>query len=119
MYRISEVSELLGISIPTIRYYEKLGLIDTPIKDSRGYRKYDENIIEYLRFIINLKETDMSLVLIKKYVEAYKNMDQNTCFIILKDHAEKIQLELEKRQQILKKVQYKIAHFSELKGGGK
>ncbi|WP_078380558.1 MerR family transcriptional regulator [Sutcliffiella halmapala] len=119
MYRISEVSDQLGISIPTIRYYEKIGLIDTPIKDRNGYRKYDEDIIQYLRFIINLKETDMSLEMIKKYVDAYKNKDHHTCFIILKDHAEKMQLEIEKRQQILGKVQYKIAHFSELKGGGK
>lgn len=119
IYRISEVSELLGLSIPTIRYYEKLGLIDTPSKDSRGYRKYDESIIQYLRFIVDLKETDMSLGLIKEYVDAYKNKDHLTCHVILEGHAEKIQIELEKRQQILKKVEYKISHFYELKGGGK
>ena len=38
MYRISEVSKIVGLPIPTIRYYEKLGLIDTPAKGDRATR---------------------------------------------------------------------------------
>ncbi|MEG9295018.1 MerR family transcriptional regulator [Mangrovibacillus sp. Mu-81] len=119
MYRISEVSKLVGLSIPTIRYYEKLGLIDSPTKDARGYKEYNENILQYLSFIVNLKDTDMSLEQIKNYVDAYKINDYPKCKTILRDHAGKIQDELAKRQQILEKVQYKVAHFSDLKGGGK
>lgn len=48
MYRISEVSKLVGLPIPTIRYYEKLGLIETATKDARGYKVYNDKIIQYL-----------------------------------------------------------------------
>lgn len=119
MYQISDVSKLVGLPIPTIRYYEKLGLIDVPEKNERGYKVYDEKIIQYLVFIVNLKDTDMPLDQIKNYVDAYKEHDNQTCYSILQEHAEKMKVELTKRQQILEKVQYKISHFSTLKGGGK
>jgi len=119
MYQISEVAKLVGLSIPTIRYYEKLGLIDSPMKNDRGYKVYDDKIVQYLGFIVNLKDTDMPLEQIKKYVDAYKENDNQQCYSILQEHAAKMKAELAKRQQILEKVQYKISHFSTLKGGGK
>ena len=119
MYQISEVSKLVGLSIPTIRYYEKLGLINTPIKNARGYKEYDEQIIQYLGFIVYLRDTEMPLDQIKTYIDAYKRNDYSTCYSILQGHEKRIELELRKRLQILEKVQYKISHFSNLKGGGK
>lgn len=119
MYQISEVSKLVGLSIPTIRYYEKLGLIEAPEKNDRGYKVYDDKIVQYLGFIVNLKDTDMPLEQIKNYVDAYKQQNNQECYRILQEHAEKMKVELAKRQQILEKVQYKISHFSTLKGGGK
>lgn len=82
MYQISEVSKLVGLSIPTIRYYEKLGLIDPPEKNSRGYKVYDDKMIQYLGFIVNLKDTDMPLEQIKNYVDAYKEKDNQKCYSI-------------------------------------
>lgn len=51
-------------------------------------------------------------------MDSYKNKNFSRCYTILQEHAEKIQFELTKRQQILEKVQYKISHFSNLKRGG-
>ncbi|WP_081478599.1 MerR family DNA-binding transcriptional regulator [Pediococcus claussenii] len=36
----SEVSKLLNISIDTLRYYEKIGIIPTVSRDKNGYRDY-------------------------------------------------------------------------------
>ncbi|QHT59716.1 MerR family transcriptional regulator [Paenibacillus lycopersici] len=118
MYRISEVSERTGLPIPTIRYYEQLGLIDEPAKNARGYKDYDEVTVEYLTFISNLKDTDMPLERIKAYVDAYRAGDYARCHDMLREHAETMELELIKRQRILEKVRYKVTHFSTLKGGG-
>lgn len=118
MYQISEVSKRIGLPIPTIRYYEQLGLIDEPAKNARGYKVYDELTVEYLTFIVNLKDTDMSLEQIKIYVDAYRAKDFTRCHEILREHASKMELELEKRQKILEKVRYKVTHFSKLRGGG-
>ncbi|MCM3714958.1 MerR family transcriptional regulator [Halalkalibacter oceani] len=118
MYQISEVARLVNLPIPTIRYYETLGFIETPAKDARGYKMYRKQDVEYLRFIVHLRDTDMPLEQIKHYVHAYRLDDYSTCYAILQEHEQKMQLELAKRQMILEKIQYKVSHFSKLKGGG-
>jgi DNA-binding transcriptional MerR regulator len=60
MYKISEVAKITGFSIPTLRYYEELG-ISAPAKNKNGYREYSEADIEWLRFIHRLKQTGMPL----------------------------------------------------------
>ena len=75
MYKISEVSEILGFSIPTLRYYEELG-ISAPAKNKSGYREYSEADIEWLRFIQRLKQTGMDLETIKKYSKLRSQGDQ-------------------------------------------
>jgi len=63
---ISEMARLTDISEHTLRYYEKKELICVS-RDDRGRRCYDENEIEWIRFIQRLKETGMLLRDIKKY----------------------------------------------------
>ncbi|MBI4857515.1 MAG: MerR family transcriptional regulator [Acetobacterium woodii] len=63
---ISEMAKLTNISEHTLRYYEKKELIAVS-RDERGRRSYDENEIEWIRFIQRLKETGMLLRDIKKY----------------------------------------------------
>lgn len=65
---ISEMAKLTNISEHTLRYYEKKELL-TVSRDERGRRCYDENEIEWIRFIQRLKETGMLLRDIKKYSE--------------------------------------------------
>lgn len=64
MYKISEVSKMIGFSVPTLRYYEELG-ISAPAKNKSGYREYSEADVEWLRFIHRLKHTGMDLESIK------------------------------------------------------
>ncbi|MBO0454127.1 MerR family transcriptional regulator [Candidatus Enterococcus murrayae] len=75
MYKISEVSKMIGFSIPTLRYYEELG-ISTPAKNKNGYREYSEADIDWLRFIHRLKQTGMDLETIKKYSKLRSQGDQ-------------------------------------------
>lgn len=75
MYKISEVSKMIGFSIPTLRYYEELG-ISTPAKNKSGYREYNDADIEWLRFIYRLKQTGMPLETIKKYSQLRSQGDQ-------------------------------------------
>lgn len=75
MYKISEVSKMIGFSVPTLRYYEELG-ISAPAKNKSGYREYSEADIEWLRFIHRLKQIGMDLESIKKYSQLRSQGDQ-------------------------------------------
>lgn len=65
---IGEISEKTNLPESTLRYYEKKGLIKVA-RDSGGRREYEENDIEWIKFIRRLKETGMLLRDIQKYSE--------------------------------------------------
>lgn len=65
-YYIGEFSKKFGISIDTLRYYEKIGLI-YPERDNINKRVYCDKDIEWLKFIMRLKETNMPIKQIQHY----------------------------------------------------
>ncbi|AJA49180.1 putative transcriptional regulator, MerR family [Clostridium pasteurianum DSM 525 = ATCC 6013] len=67
-YYIGEFSKKVGVSIDTLRYYEKLGLI-YPERDSINKRIYSEKDISWINFIIRLKEINMPINQIQYYSE--------------------------------------------------
>ncbi|WP_240006440.1 MerR family transcriptional regulator [Pseudaquidulcibacter saccharophilus] len=67
--KIGELSKKCGLSIDTLRFYEKIGLLEKPLRDGGGHRVYDPEIMQWLGFLARLKETDMPL---KKQIEYAK-----------------------------------------------
>jgi MerR family mercuric resistance operon transcriptional regulator len=58
---IKTVAKKVGIGIETIRYYQRIGLIEQPEKPLSGYRVYSEDTIARLLFIQRAKELGFSL----------------------------------------------------------
>lgn len=58
---ISDVAAATEFSPPTIRYYERLGLLPEPRRSESGYRLYDDDTIERLRFISRAKRFGLTL----------------------------------------------------------
>lgn len=58
---ISKVASELGINIETVRFYERRGLIDQPIKPEVGYRHYPNDTVNRIRFIKRSQELGFAL----------------------------------------------------------
>jgi Hg(II)-responsive transcriptional regulator len=58
---ISLAAKKAGIGVETIRYYQRIGLIEEPPKPLSGYRVYPEDTVARLRFIQRAKELGFSL----------------------------------------------------------
>lgn len=50
-----------GCNLETIRYYEKIGMMPEPPRSEAGYRVYDSDHVERLRFILRARELGFSL----------------------------------------------------------
>lgn len=75
-YTISELADLFNISTPTLRYYDKIGLLKPNSVDvSNKYRIYNRKDFRKLYLIISLKTLGLSLAEIKDYC-ATKNVEE-------------------------------------------
>jgi MerR family transcriptional regulator, copper efflux regulator len=63
---IGELARIGGVSVETLRFYEKKGLISPPTRRPSGYRDYPASAAAELRFIRNGKELGFSLVEIRE-----------------------------------------------------
>ena len=59
--KIGELARRSGLSAHTIRYYERIGLLPPPDRDSGGQRDYDASILNWIEFLGRLKTTGMPI----------------------------------------------------------
>lgn len=105
-YTIKQVSEKIGLSIYTIRYYTNQGLVPHLKRGPRGERLFDDEAINWLKAIQFFRDNGASLKEIHNYFELCLNpagkLDQRIAFIKkLKRQAEKRQVKVRKQNQIL------------------
>ncbi len=73
MKTIGKLAKELDLSVETIRFYEREGLIQQPQKPLNGYRLYDDSIAKQLHFICKAKTLGFSL----KEISLLMSMDGN------------------------------------------
>ena len=69
MRTVKEISDLTGISVRTLHYYDEIGLLKPTQKSDAGYRLYDDKALETLQQILFFREFDISLKEIKAVME--------------------------------------------------
>ena len=69
MKTVKDVSEITGVSIRTLRYYDEIGLLKPTELTEAGYRLYDNKALEKLQEIMFFRELDIPLIDIKKIME--------------------------------------------------
>lgn len=65
-YSIGEFAGIIGIPTSTLRYYEKEGLLK-PDRDKNNLRVFTEAEVGWVRFLLHLKGTGMSMAELKQY----------------------------------------------------
>ncbi|WP_159589607.1 MerR family transcriptional regulator [Chelativorans xinjiangense] len=114
--RIGEVSMRSGLSVDTLRYYEKLGLIDPPWR-ADGYRRdYDETVLNWIQFLKALKATGMPLADIETYArlrrEGVKTSAERRR--MLECQRERVREKIAELTACLNTLDYKIDNYREI-----
>ncbi len=67
--KIGQLAESVGVSVQTVRYYERRGLLLIPNRTESGYRSYDREALLRLRFILTAKELGFTLSEIHELID--------------------------------------------------
>ncbi len=114
--KIGELAERTGLSIDTIRYYEKLGLIAAPWRNAGGTRVYDPDILVWIDFLKALKATGMPLSDMQAYagMRARGNATAAPRRLMLEKQRAIVKARIEELTDCLKLLDYKIANYHEI-----
>lgn len=96
MKTVKEVSELTGVSIRTLHYYDSIGLLQPTKTTETGYRLYDDTALERLQQILLFRELQFPLKEIKEILDSpdfdrNKSLEQQIILLQLKkEHLENL-----------------------------
>ncbi|GAY72205.1 MerR family transcriptional regulator [Lentilactobacillus kosonis] len=109
-YTIKEVSEITGLSIYTLRFYDKKGLLPFVSRNESGYREFTEGDLNLIHTICCLKDTGMTIDKIREYIDdvmqGTNSIDHRVELLI--EHKRKVLNELERVKQNLAEIDYKL-----------
>ena len=114
MYTIGQVSEMFGLPISTLRYYDKEGLFPGMRRES-GIRKFDETAIEALRIIECLKKSGLEIKEIKQFMawcaEGSETYTLRRDLFLKRKKA--VEEEIERMERTLALINYKCWYYEE------
>lgn len=73
--KISEVAELTGLSVSTIRYYEKFGLCPLIQRSADGNRQFSKTDADWLELFASLRATGMPMSEMRSFADLYASGD--------------------------------------------
>jgi DNA-binding transcriptional MerR regulator len=112
---ISAAAEASGLSVDTLRYYEKEGLtLHRPGRSASGQRRYTRENVAWLGTLVMLRRTGMPIRDIKKFVELYRvDGSEADRLEILEAHRVHVLDELAEVQTHLDAINRKIDYYKE------
>jgi len=120
IYSIGDISKMLSISISTLRYYDKEGLLPLINRTSGNIRVFDDTDVECLKMIECLKNTGMPLKDIKQFFqwceEGDSTIDQR--YKLFLHQKEKTEKQISLLQNALNRINYKCEFYRISKENG-
>lgn len=80
-YTIGQLAARTDVSVETIRYYERVGMLDQPVRPESGYRRYTEDARKRLVFIRRAKGLNFTLREILELLEL-RTVSETACGIV-------------------------------------
>jgi len=108
MYTVKQVSDLAGVSVRTLHYYDEIALLKPSSVGDNGYRYYDEQAVIRLQQILFFRELDVSLNAIKTI------LDQPTFDVVdaLHTHRQALQDKVKRLNHLIQTVDSTILHLT-------
>ncbi|WP_115717335.1 Zn(2+)-responsive transcriptional regulator [Gallaecimonas mangrovi] len=100
--KIGELAQATGVTVDTLRFWEKQGLLEAK-RGENSYRYYDDSSVNTLHFILSMKSLGFSLEDIRELLDIRVDIDSHTCGevkAVVDAHLEQVQTRLVELQRI-------------------
>lgn len=113
---IQQVARQTGLSIDTLRYYERIGLLGPVARASSGHRRYTERDIAWIELLIRLRDTGMPRAQMVRFTELRRHGDATATErrLLLEQHQRALEQRMRQLEQHMAVLQRKIAHIKEI-----
>jgi DNA-binding transcriptional MerR regulator len=112
---IADVSRRTGVSAHTLRYYERIGLIEPVGRAGSGHRRYDAADVRWVEVLTKLRRTGMPIRRMQEYAELVRAGDGNerARLELLEAHRDEVRAQLEEVARHLEFIEHKIEIYQE------
>jgi DNA-binding transcriptional MerR regulator len=107
---IAEAAGAAGLSVHTIRYYERAGLLAPIERNGSGHRRFNERDLEWLVVCTKLRATGMPIRRVREYAELVRDGEGNEeeRLALLEAHRADVKKRLAEVRKNLELIDYKI-----------
>jgi len=116
VYTIKQAAEKVNLTVHTLRYYDKEGLIPFVSRDKAGNRVFTESDLDWLGLICCLKNTGMPIKQIGTFIhwclEGDSSLEKRRQMLL--EHRRAVVEQIEQLNHNLDKINFKINHYNAL-----
>lgn len=115
MYSIGDVSKMFNLSVSTLRYYDKEGLIPYIERTEAGIRSFDDKALDAINVIECLKKSGLQIKEIKQFMDWCEEGDttlENRKQLFY-DRKRSVQKEIQNLEKVLDMLEYKCWYYEE------
>lgn len=116
---IGQIAERTGLSVHTLRFYEREGILANPIRRGPGgRRRYTDDDAEWLTVCVNLRATGMPIPVIRQYTGLVRRGDGTADQILelLRQHQARVLAQMDTLQQCLDLISHKVLMYENITG---
>lgn len=109
----AEMAARTGVTIDTLRYYEREGLLDNVARAESGHRRYSEEDALWVEVLRCLRDTGMTIEQLRYYCELGNQGDHTKPerLRMLTDHRTLVETQIAERHAALKLIDHKIGFY--------
>jgi DNA-binding transcriptional MerR regulator len=115
-YSIAQAATRSGLSIDTLRYYERIGLVEPPARDAGGRRTYTDADLGWLYFLTRLRTTGMPIRMMREYAQLRHLGDGTSARRrqILVEHRAEVRERITELLSCVDVLDYKIQNYEQI-----
>src|SRR5436309_8563046 len=113
---IQQVAQQMGLSIDTLRYYERIGLLEPVGRAQNGHRRYTQHDLAWIDLLIRLRNTGMPRAQMVRFAQLRRQGSATATErrLMLEQHQHSLEQHMQELEQHMAELQQKIARIKEI-----